>query len=107
MGTDPAFLNFLDVKTRRLTNGMQPFSSLSLTSDAPSMALSNKQTCPKAPRVPTGTPTGTGTLIAVFFADDDDLDAVDMALLGADDVVAADPAVAVTAGTHVGILLLE
>ena len=30
-----------------------------------------------------------------------------MALLGADDVVAADPAVAVTAGTHVGILLLE
>ena len=71
------------------------------------MALSNKQTCPKAPKVPTGTPTGTGTLVAVFFADDDDLDAVDMALLGADDVVAADPAVAVTAGTHVGILLLE
>ncbi|MBQ4179511.1 MAG: hypothetical protein II615_01980, partial [Ruminococcus sp.] len=58
----------VSLPTRRLTNGMQPFSSLSLTSDAPSMALSNKQTCPKAPRVPTGTPTGTGTLIAVFFA---------------------------------------
>ena len=46
-------------------------------------------------------------LITVFLADDDDLYAVDMALLSANYVVAADPAAAVAAFAHFGSVFFK